>query len=111
VSASVAVDPRGRLDVLLLRAGELATRRLETRLGQALNVPGLNLWDGDGGLEQFALGVLDQVGIAGRVFTPADVAAFGVNVLLRSGGRRGVCRPRPNFKAPKTARRASGRVA
>ncbi len=71
---SAPVNPAGRVDVLLLRLGELVTRNLERRLASLVGVPDLNLWDGPEGGQTVVQGFCDEHGLTGFSITPATVA-------------------------------------
>jgi hypothetical protein len=64
-----SVDPKGRLDILLLRLGEIVTRKVEKVLG-----PNVNIWDGPGGLREVAELKLSELGLAGQIMTPKQIA-------------------------------------
>jgi len=60
-------DPRGRLDVAMVRAGELLVRRAELRVG-------LPLWDGFGVGDFVEALVTERLRIPSRPLTLVDVA-------------------------------------
>jgi hypothetical protein len=66
-----AAAPAGRLDILLIRLAEFATRAVEKRIGG-----GCNLWDGDGGIKSVVEAKIDQMGVPREQLTPAMIAEY-----------------------------------
>lgn len=75
-------DPLGRVDIFLLRAGELVTRRIETALA-GVGVP-VKLWEGDGGVEAALNQFCDEQGITGARLTPEALARHAGFLKKRS---------------------------
>ena len=70
-------DPRGRLDIALVRAAEFAVKRLEPRLGLPLS-----LWDGAGVGELVERVVVERLKVPATPVTLVDVAR-GLGILER----------------------------
>lgn len=66
---SIQPDPQFRLDILLMRLAELATRTFERRIGN-----GAQLWDGDGGIKAVVESKLDELGVPREKITPELLA-------------------------------------
>lgn len=70
---AVSENPAGRVDILMLRLGELVTRPLERALSEAIGRP-VNLWDGEGGVQPTIQRFCDEQGLTGFRLTPEKVA-------------------------------------
>ena len=71
----IAPDPQFRLDILLMRVAELATRTVERNLG-----PGCNLWDAAGGVKAVMERKLKELGVPGEKVT-AEMLAEKMGLL------------------------------
>lgn len=82
--AAVAPDPRGRLDVLLLRIGDQFAGKIEQRFG-------VDLWAGPGGIRSLIEEHLQTTPLAQPIdFTPAGlvkIAGAGLGNRKRRRGR------------------------
>jgi hypothetical protein len=90
VSPAPAPDPVGRVDVLLLRSGELGVRILESFL-RSRGVQVGDLWSGSEGFRELIGRFCNQNGLTGvnvfSLLSPVDMAERA-GVLKRPGRRR-----------------------
>ncbi len=96
-------DPSGRVDVLLLRLGELVGRRLETKLSEVTGAD-ISLWDGKGGLEETLTRFCSQHGLVGATLPQTKAGRVEVDVLSLAR-HAGFIRGRRQFKTVKGGRK------
>lgn len=73
LKVEVEQNPAGRVDILISRSVEFATRGAESFFSGLFCRP-VNLWDGDGGVERTVKRFCDQNGLTGFKLTPEAVA-------------------------------------